>query len=325
MVLDEQTTPIIRTGDLIWHGQQTALIGGIFQLTVEPTDVVNISDNSLELVADYCRQINEMGVPMFLRFGHEMNGDWVGYAYKAVEYTRAFQRMATILRRYTNSTGIGYINLAMVWAPNLGTEYPFSVVPESKQRALADPTNMLVLDTNKDGDITQLDDPYEPFYPGDEYVDWVGLSLYWYPTEGEFNQNIPTDYFEQQLVGASDPARLNFYQRFAVERNKPMMIAETSAPYIPGASKVLPEEVVKGQWIRQLFNQKIKENYPLLKAIIIFEESKKDQYELERDWRMMNNPKVRDILVAQLDAEADHVLLANEINTSFCDGTLPLK
>lgn len=96
----------MRVNDLIWHGQETALIGGILQLTVEPADVVNISDSALEFVAEHCKQINEMGVPMFLRFGHEMNGDWVSYAYKAVEYTTAFQRMAVTLRRYTNSTGI---------------------------------------------------------------------------------------------------------------------------------------------------------------------------------------------------------------------------
>lgn len=34
------------------------------------------------------------------------------------------------------------------------------------------------MDTNGDGLLTMADDMYTPFYPGDEYVDWVGLSIY---------------------------------------------------------------------------------------------------------------------------------------------------
>jgi hypothetical protein len=35
------------------------------------------------------------------------------------------------------------------------------------------------LDTNGDGQLTQADDPYAPYYPGDDFVDWIGLSLYY--------------------------------------------------------------------------------------------------------------------------------------------------
>ena len=34
------------------------------------------------------------------------------------------------------------------------------------------------LDTNDDGWVDMNDDPYTPFYPGDQWVDWVGLNLY---------------------------------------------------------------------------------------------------------------------------------------------------
>ena len=33
------------------------------------------------------------------------------------------------------------------------------------------------MDTNGDGVVDNLDDPYLPYYPGDAYVDWVGMSV----------------------------------------------------------------------------------------------------------------------------------------------------
>ena len=34
------------------------------------------------------------------------------------------------------------------------------------------------LDTNDDGWVDMSDDPYTPFYPGDQWVDWVGMNQY---------------------------------------------------------------------------------------------------------------------------------------------------
>ena len=34
------------------------------------------------------------------------------------------------------------------------------------------------LDTNGDKQLTMADDIYTPYYPGDQYVDWVGMSIY---------------------------------------------------------------------------------------------------------------------------------------------------
>ena len=34
------------------------------------------------------------------------------------------------------------------------------------------------LDTNDDGWVDMSDDPYTPFYPGDQWVDWVGMNMY---------------------------------------------------------------------------------------------------------------------------------------------------
>lgn len=65
--------------------------------------------------------------------------------------------------------------MAFVWAVNSANGYPFkgdkySVTPSSSNW---DPT----LDTNGDGLFDLLDDPFSPYYPGDQWVDWVGMSV----------------------------------------------------------------------------------------------------------------------------------------------------
>ncbi len=63
----------------------------------------------------------------------------------------------------------------MMWAPNTGIGYPYGV-----QRAEISATDFNLLDTNKNGVLDELDDPYGAYWPGDDFVDWVGLSSYWY-------------------------------------------------------------------------------------------------------------------------------------------------
>jgi hypothetical protein len=60
----------------------------------------------------------------------------------------------------------------MVWGPNLGITYPFNT-PNALSRAptaISDPVNFRLLDTNNDTVLNTFDDPYGPYYPGDEYV-----------------------------------------------------------------------------------------------------------------------------------------------------------
>ena len=47
------------------------------------------------------------------------------------------------------------------------------------------------------------DDPYSPYYPGDEYVDWVGASIYSYGSVFPWSDNIiaPPGKFDAILNG----------------------------------------------------------------------------------------------------------------------------
>jgi hypothetical protein len=229
----------------------------------------------------------------------------------------------------------------MVWAPNVGINYPFSGQNPLPTR-LSDPINFAALDTNRDNIFDWKDDPYLPYYPGDDYVDWVGLSLYWYPDEvySGYNGPIPPTFFIDQLTGQG-PSMLNynpqiipgglrnFYQRFAVERRKPLMIAETSAPYfdtIPLLVKdgKLSETEIKREWWRQLYGPDSYNQLPLLKAIIHFEEKKADAGGPVRDWRLLTNPSTRNAYIQDLDALGEKVLYATDLSYG-CDGSLSLK
>ncbi len=65
----------------------------------------------------------------------------------------------------------------MMWAPNTGDGYPYR---SHSRESLANPDDFDLLDTNKNGQIDAVgDDPFGPYWPGPEYVDWVGLSTYW--------------------------------------------------------------------------------------------------------------------------------------------------
>ena len=74
----------------------------------------------------------------------------------------------------------------MVWAPNEGAGYQFggnafSAVVGSREAA--------ALDTDGDGELTRADDPYAPYWPGEDAVDWVGMSLYFWGLEYPWGEN----------------------------------------------------------------------------------------------------------------------------------------
>ncbi|KAJ3114083.1 hypothetical protein HDU96_002578 [Phlyctochytrium bullatum] len=264
---------------LMWHASEVQLVKGILELTIEPiVDIAQIKDETYDQIAGWARDINvQKGVPILLRFGHEMNGNWVlAYGYRPIAYKTAFRKMATAVRKVTNMT-------AMVWAPNVGIMYPFGDGDPATTVPIPTAANggaeFQELDTNRDGRISRGDDPYEPFYPGDEYVDWVGLSIYYYPREDYANPgsdsdkqfwNIaaPTlDYFTTQmnvppenLQNFYDDAaylpgganfndyypRLQFYKKFAEGKRKPMMLPETGAPYIVADQNNVPAPTTAG-------------------------------------------------------------------------------
>jgi hypothetical protein len=200
----------------------------------------------------------------------------------------------------------------------LGINYPFTSPSALVQFPAVGTEDFRLMDTNNNGRIDGADDPYLPYYPGDEFVDWVALSLYWYPDENiGFNTVPPPTFFRDMLTStgpsmniinsaaANDPLR-NFYQRFAADRNKPMMIPETAAPWIESQPPRATHAEIKRSWYSQIFSDDIYTNFPLLKIVTQFEERKQDVGSELRDWRVLANPDVtrvfKDVLRASRPA-----------------------
>ena len=104
--MDDQANPPFDYNMLQGQAAEIQLNNGIFQVTLQPNrNMANFSQASLDSFASACREINAKGIPIMLRYGHEMNGDWTSYGVRPVNYVRGFRRMAEAIRRVTNMTG----------------------------------------------------------------------------------------------------------------------------------------------------------------------------------------------------------------------------
>lgn len=59
----------------------------------------------------------------------------------------------------------------------------------------------------------------------------------------------------------------NVYQKYAVDKKKPFMIAETAAAYYPEFAEADGEVAIKRNWWGQLWSDDTMTTYPLLKVL----------------------------------------------------------
>lgn len=198
------------------HAQRAREAGAALQVHWMP-------DRGLAAVQDgpylreFARAMARAGVPIFLRFGGEMNGDWVPWHGDPALYIAKWRLVAQVVRQ--EAPGV-----ALVWAPNH--------VPAHN---------------------------IDAYYPGDEWVDWVGVSLYQdYYASGRQDQPA---YHEVALDKLQD-----IYQRYAAR--KPILIAEWGAAnreYTTGQ-----EVTAWGQAQIQRLYQALPLLYPRVKAVFYF-------------------------------------------------------
>lgn len=273
--------------------------GGALLLTLEPHAGFDaISDEVIARLATDLRAINDQGVPVVLRFAHEMNGAWYAWGQQPLRYVEVFRAVAAAVHAQAPGT-------SMMWAPNYGGGYPFS---GGQFQARPDTAEYAALDTDADGIVGTADDPYAPYFPGDDAVDWVGISLYHWGNQQPWGRNEVTEpnKFADMLTGnyngtaGDDRAVPDFYQVYGVDHGHPVAIPETAAIYTPSRGEA-PELDVKQAWWRQVFAEETRQRFPSLKMINWFEWSK---YEIEIndtvDWRSAGSPAIRDAFVADL-------------------------
>jgi hypothetical protein len=296
--------------NLLSFVDQVADQGGIALVTLEPFD--GLAAVTPEVAADLgerLREVNFRGVPVVLRFAHEMNGSWYPWSQRPEEYIRSFRLVADAVHGRAPLT-------ATLWAPNYGSGYPYLGGAYAVTRGSRDWT---ILDTNRDGVIDMRDDPYAPFYPGDDAVDWVGMSIYHWGYEYPWGENLlpEPNKLVAQLTGTyatprSDERTLpNFYRIYADQHAKPMAIPETAAFYRPGG-RGADEYDVKRSWLQQVLGGELTRQFPRIKLINWFEWVKfENEVDGVVDWRLASDPALvqaaREMLGSDqwLFAEAD--------------------
>ncbi|KAJ3307696.1 hypothetical protein HDU76_004437 [Blyttiomyces sp. JEL0837] len=278
-----------------------------------------VTDQQLSDLGARLNKIANSGRSIFLRYAPEMNaklteqcqieGNWFVYGQNAKVFKDSYRRAVTFLR---NALGPNASKVAFVWAPNSGNNYPFGNGAYAPDPTTPDgQARLRDLDTNADNKFDPLDDPYSPYYPGDDVVDWVGLSVYHYGTDWPWIENVAPlpGKFEGYINGQQRPmwGTFPFYDMFCGKGsnvsagNKPFMIAESAATYHyafinPTAPNQPPTPImtdsrltIKQTWWRQYLNTTLLSKFPMLKAVSTFE-FVKDEETTRRDFTMFGAP-----------------------------------
>jgi mannan endo-1,4-beta-mannosidase len=124
--------------------------GALYYMAWEPFNVTlsSIADGaSNEYIRQFALQVKAAGVPIALSFGHEMNGNWYPWGSSdstAANFVAAWRLIHAIF------AAVGATRVIWIWNPNVISASPV---------------------------------PLRPYYPGNSYVDWIGLTGY-FPMTG---------------------------------------------------------------------------------------------------------------------------------------------
>jgi hypothetical protein len=133
-------------------------------------------------------------------------------------------------------------------------------------------------------------DPYGPWYPGDDVVDWVAMSFYFFSHQYPYvNDNARPNHFINGITGNQGTCspQSQFYQRFARAKNKKFAMAETGAPWIEGQGGIAGSNAWTRMrsWWTQLFNSGAIQQFPLFQLILWFEYRKFEDSQM-REFRI---------------------------------------
>lgn len=225
--------------------EKYAANGTIPHLSWEPFGDANSNQKIIDGTRDayirkWAQQAKKWGKPLFIRWGLEMNGNWYPWdgEHSGGAATAAFgdpakpdgpERFAAAYRHIHDLfRAEGVDNVSWVFAPNIVSE------PNAAWNKI------------------------ENYYPGKDYVDWLGMDGYnWGNTNGGSWES-----FDQVFKGP--------YATIAALGDQPVMIAEFASAESGGN---------KSAWLADAF-AKIKTGYPRMKAVTWFNINK------ETDWRV---------------------------------------
>ena len=159
-----------------------------------------------DYLRQYARDIKALGLPLAIRLDHEMNGTWYPWSEQVNgnnpgDYAKVWRHVHDIFEQEGANQYVIW-----TWAPNIVNNLPAAAQ-----------------------DVTALAN----LYPGDGYVDWVGLSGYYRP---------PYKAENNATFGYTFDRSLNLLRQVS---NKPIILAEVGASEVGGR---------KPEWVRSFFS-----------------------------------------------------------------------
>lgn len=265
---------------------QSAAVGAHALLTVNPTvPLTGVNEGNSAEFAENLEQLAE-GFPgkLLIRFAPDMNSSWMPWGQQPEAYVPAFRTVAQAFSEMDAAV--------MVWQPFLGRDYPYS---PSHAAPSPGATGFATLDTNGNGTWNRDDDPYSPYYPGDDSVDWVGLTASHDDTGGAAAMNtLPVDGGLAAMLtgsgaGGDKAGGENFYERYSA--GKPLLL-QTSAYFSPTAGG--PGEAdIKSAWWRQVLAEVSSPAFDRVGAVVWDERTAQgDAGTVAIDWRLTRNGDV---------------------------------
>jgi mannan endo-1,4-beta-mannosidase len=124
--------------------------GALYYMAWEPftTTLADIaSGQSNRYISEFARQVRAAGIPIAISFGHEMNGNWYPWGSSdasPASFVSAWRLIHAIF------AAEGATRVVWIWNPNVISASPV---------------------------------PLQPYYPGNSYVNWIGLTGY-FPMSG---------------------------------------------------------------------------------------------------------------------------------------------
>jgi hypothetical protein len=304
------TYPLDDNASAQWRTSARAVAaqGGVLALSLLPTVVLGdlTAADATAVEALLAEVHDQYGTQQLVRFAPEMNGTWISWGQQPTAYIAAFTSLATTVHD-------GDSGALMVWAPSYGSGYPFGLA-EGRLDTISS-TDLAKLDTDGDGEITETDDPYEPYYPGDAVVDWVGLTMFYFG-KGEAtasagvdvplttNEVAVADEVEQRFDekwGYVEPQADNFYDRFAVGHDKQLLL-DTGALYADELDGATELDVKRGWW-RQVLAAVA--DRPMIAGVTWLEVEREEAEAGDRtvDWRATEDPTIAAALLSDLKAD----------------------
>ncbi|WP_326942853.1 OpgC domain-containing protein [Arthrobacter sp. SPG23] len=280
---------------------QSAASGAHALLSVNPT--IPLAEVTAAGAADFAGQFEELakGFPgkLLIRFAPDMNSSWVPWGQQPGDYVPAYRAVAQAFASESNAV--------MVWQPFQARDYPFT---RNRDAPAPGTPGFAALDTNSDGAWNGADAPYAPYYPGDDAVDWAGLTALHDDTGGGAAVNtLPKDGELASLLtgtargaasveaGQSDGGESNFYESYAVRRDKPLLL-QTAAYFSPSAGGPSEADIKPGWW-RQVLGEAAPGKLERIAAIVWDEKTEVgDAGNTIIDWRLTRNADVAEAAAA---------------------------